>query len=607
MIARPEPKLSAFRLVAAAVIGGAVLLSSTPPVFAQDTPPDNPSLSQGARLLNDTNSTFGRRASQTFPDDPAQHFLAVQRASELAQSGDCEIALPLLNSAVRDYADHGNIWYWYGFCLEATGNYEASVDALVMALELGVTPWEVEANPNDIVIEIADIYARLGVNELALDWLRRGLAARYDERPQIADREAFSSLAEDPQFAALVGSAPDAIADRDDQWRYDIAFLRDQVALLHSNPDHHTSAAELEDMLAEMSSQVPVLSDEQIAARIDLFVGALGAGHDLLFPTGAERGALIPFALKLYLFTDGLYIIDAYDPALIGARIDAFGDTTAAAAYTIIAKAFPGDNDMDARWMAPRHLTQAYTLEALGIIDDAASASLTITTRDGTQRIVQPERRPFAQPSPALLAPPEVETPLHLSRLNEVYWMQRLDELDALYVQVNGIGDAGDETFVEFASRMAEEAFRPGTQHIILDLRHSPGGNGYRTPSILRQLIRFNADPDKGELFVLIGRNTFSASHNLIVDLDWIADPIFVGEPSGSRPNVLAEAGRFVLPFSRLSGLLSSQLHQQSAPEDHRLWIAPDVPVGLSAQDFFNGEDPAMQVIESLINNRDVD
>ena len=131
--------------------------------------------------------------------------------------------------------------------------------------------------------------------------------------------------------------------------------------------------------ITSLSAAVPNLSDEQITARIDLFIGALGGGHDLFWPVYPERGAMLPFALKVYLFTDGLYIIDAYDPELIGSRIDFFGETPAAAAYETVANAFPGDNDMEARWMGVRHLTQAYTLEALGIIDNARTATLTVT------------------------------------------------------------------------------------------------------------------------------------------------------------------------------------------------------------------------------------
>ena len=310
---------------------------------------------------------------------------------------------------------------------------------------------------------------------------------------------------------------------------------------------------------------------------------------------------MLPFALKIYIFTDGIYIIDAYDPELIGSRIEFFGSTPAAVAYEIVADAFPGDNDMEARWMGVRHLTQAYTLEALGIIDEAQTATITVIEKNGARSVIAPERRGFTSLSPALIAPPEIATPLYLSRMEENFWIYRMDDLNALYVQLKDMANGEDESVAEFAARMANEAADPSIRNLILDLRHSPGGNGYLTPPLLRKLIHFDAASAENRLFVIIGRNTFSASHNLITDLDWIAEPVFVGEPSGSRPNTLSESGHFVLPFSRLSGTLSSQYHQQSWPEDHRIWIAPDIPVGLSSNEYFAGRDPALEAIAALI------
>ncbi len=555
------------------------------------------------RLLNDTTESYGKRASVDFPDNPSDYFSRVQSAREMLRTGDCAGAVPLLERATKDYSDHGNVWGLLGKCRAEIGEWEGAAEAYQEALKLGVQPWDLDLdlNPNDIMVEIAGIYAQAGNHEKARAWLRRGLKARYDERPDIAEAPEFVNLLDDDEFAELAGLKPNGTRSRDEEWRYDIAFLRGQVVMLHADPDHHTPAVELERMLSSLSAAVPNLSDEQITARIDLFIGALGGGHDLFWPVYPERGAMLPFALKVYLFTDGLYIIDAYDPELIGSRIDFFGETPAAAAYETVANAFPGDNDMEARWMGVRHLTQAYTLEALGIIDNARTATLTVTDKTGAQRLITPERRGFTSMSPALKAPPGIAAPLYLSRVEENFWTYRLEDLNALYVQLINVANGEDESVAEFAERMGNEAADPSIRNLILDLRHSPGGNGYLTPPLLRKLIHFDASSAENRLYVIISRNTFSASHNLITDLDWIAEPVFVGEPSGSRPNTLSESGKFVLPFSRLSGYLSSQLHQQSWPEDHRIWIAPDVPVGLSSVDHFAGRDPALEAIAALI------
>ena len=554
-------------------------------------------------LLNDSTDSYSRRAGTSFPDDPVGYFNSLKSARRMVNNGECERAVSLLERATREYQDNGDAWGLLGTCYSKTGNWLGAVHAYEQALKLGVTPWdrEIDLNPNDMMVAIAKAHAQAGDKDLAIVWLQRGLDMRYDERPDIAGMPEFSVMLDDPRFASLAGLPPKTDLTRNEQWRYDIAFLGAQVLVLHTDPDHHSSAESLNRMLSELSASVAELSDEEITARLDLFIGALGAGHDLFWPVAPKRGALLPFALKVYLFTDGLYIIDAYDPELIGARIEAFGDTPAQEAYARVARAFPGDNEMEARWMGVRHLTQPYTLEALGIVDDQATMTLTITDPVGAQRKIMPERRAFTSMSPSLKATSGADVPLYLSRPEENCWLQGLENLQALYVHIHIVADGTDESFAEFATRVGAEAEKPEVRNLILDLRQSPGGNGYLTPPLLRQLIRFDAAPNKGNLYVIIGRNTFSASQNMITDLDRLAKPVFVGEPSGSRPNALSESGNFKLPYSGLSGSLSSQLHQQSWPEDHRIWIPPDVPVGLTSEGFFTGRDPALEAITLLI------
>ncbi len=589
--------------IAACLISAAILSACISDQTSSDVTVISCDFATEKRLLDESTNAYARRAGTAFPVDPVGYFTALKSARVMVRNGHCAGAMSLLERATREYQDNGDAWGLLGTCYVKTGDWLGATHAFEQALELGTTPWdrEIDLNPNDMMIVIAKAHAQAGDKDLSIAWLQRGLDLRYDERPDIAGMPEFSVMIDDPRFVSLAGLPPKADLTRDEQWLYDIAFLSAQVSSLHANPDHHTPAESLNRMLSEVSASVPDLSDEEITARLDLFIGALGAGHDLFWTVAPKRGALLPFALKVYLFTDGLYIIDAYDPALIGARIDAFGDTPAQEAYARVAKAFPGDNEMQARWMGVRHLTQAYTLEALGIVVDQATATLSITDPAGVQRKITPERRAFTPMSPSLKTTPGMQVPLYLSRPKESRWLQRLENLQALYVNIHIVADGADQSFAEFAARVGVEAEKPEVRNLILDLRQSPGGNGYLTPPLLRQLIRFDAAPDKGHLYVIIGRNTFSASQNMITDLDRLAEPVFVGEPSGSRPNALSESGHFKLPYSGLSGSLSSQLHQQSWPEDHRLWIPPDVPVGLTSGEFFSGSDPALEAIAQLI------
>ena len=537
--------------------------------------------------------------------DPLIYFQTVLTARRYAQQDQCDAAIQILEDATTFFPDDGDIWALTGICLVQTEQWLRSIEAFEKALQLGVSPWDpdVSLNPNDIMIEIAKSYAQAGDREGALVWLEKGLQHRYDERPSIASETGFSSLAEDKEFRGLAGLAPDGKFTRNEQWRYDIAFLGKQIELLHVQLNNRPPMTRVRSALSGLSESVPDLSDEQIVSRLDLIVGALKTGHDRMRPDLSVRGALHPLALKLYHFSDGLFVIDADQPELVEAKIESFDPVPAQMALERVMTAFPGDNEMGARWTAVRHLTQPSTLEALGIIEDAERMTSTVTDASGRKETVRPRTREAGFPGPAL-ASEQLETPpLYLSRTSQNYWLQSLGELNAVYVQLNRIADSNDETLAEFSARIGMEARKPDVRNLILDLRHSPGGNSYLTGPLLRQLIGFSAASEENQLYVIIGRNTFSASQNIVTDLDRLARPILVGEPSGSRPNAMAEAGRFRLPFSGLSGSLSSQYHQHSFPEDQRVWVAPDHPVAMTSRDYFEGRDPALENIARMIRS----
>ena len=98
-----------------------------------------------------------------------------------------------------------------------------------------------------------------------------------------------------------------------------------------------------------------------------------------------------------------------------------------------------------------------------------------------------------------------------------------------------------------------------------------------------------------------MGRGTFSAAQNLLTEITEYTNPILVGEPSGSNPNHIGEAGWFKLPYSGLMGIISTQFHQTSSAEDHRKWIAPHIPVSLSSAGYFGGNDSALNSIMEVI------
>jgi hypothetical protein len=96
---------------------------------------------------------------------------------------------------------------------------------------------------------------------------------------------------------------------------------------------------------------------------------------------------------------------------------------------------------------------------------------------------------------------------------------------------------------------------------------------------------------------VIIGRDTFSAAQTFVNLLEQLAAPIFVGEPTGTRPNRFGNEATYRLPYSGVFGTISSGYNQAATSRDERRWVWPHLPVALSAADYWAGRDPALEVI----------
>ena len=168
-----------------------------------------------------------------------------------------------------------------------------------------------------------------------------------------------------------------------------------------------------------------------------------------------------------------------------------------------------------------------------------------------------------------------------------------------LYCQLNEIQER-NESLQEFFARALAAADSVGALRFVLDLRLNGGGNGYYNRTIVRAFVRSRFD-ERGRLFVITSRRTFSAAQMLISDLGRWANPVFVGEPSASRGNHFGDSRRLVLPNSGVTLRVSSLWWQYWDTRDTRPWIAPEVAAPLTVDAYRDGRDPALEAVARFV------
>jgi C-terminal processing protease CtpA/Prc len=106
-------------------------------------------------------------------------------------------------------------------------------------------------------------------------------------------------------------------------------------------------------------------------------------------------------------------------------------------------------------------------------------------------------------------------------------------------------------------------------------------------------------DPQKNgcQVFAIIGKKTGSSAILNSMQLKRELGAIFIGKPTGGKPNHYGDVKYFGLPNSEISIQYSTKYFKVS--EKNQLSIIPDIRVKDVSKDYFAGKDPVMKTILS--------
>ncbi|HYD13594.1 MAG TPA: hypothetical protein VEC11_12175 [Allosphingosinicella sp.] len=531
------------------------------------------------------------------PADPVAYFR--QRARILALRGENRLAeaVPVAEAMVRQYACDVWVWTQFGDALMAANRPADAANAYVRAMEIGGP-----GTPAGVGYRLAVSHAAAGNRRAAMDVLEELVFRQaYRDRSNLYSNPAFASLRTEPRFLAISGRIDTSSLSRNDGWRRDLDYLLEEIRRVHPFYRRLPLPAEFTRLEQALRRDIPRLSDEQIYVGFARLVASLRHGHTGMIP--AIQSARFPFTqlpLDLWAFPDGVYIVRAGAGAsdLVGGRLVAIETTPALEVLRRVGEIHTRESGMEVLWSGPSLLRMAQILKGLGVTSRTDRIAVTVRLRSG-----QTVRRELAtvpmEPRPKLTPPPGVAPPLFLRNVPEFHWSERISD-NTLFVQLNQVQPDRDQSLAEFGLELRRILREQPIRNVILDLRHDNGGNTFLYTELLRTLVQFTAD-ERNRLYVLIGRWTYSAAANLTTDLQRLARPIFVGEPTSATGNQFGDNALFALPYSSLSVGIVAVTWQLSDPWDRRPVVTPHIPVQLTAEAYFAGRDPALETIRALI------
>lgn len=398
-------------------------------------------------------------------------------------------------------------------------------------------------------------------------------------------------------FVALAMSSPARSSSTTGQpWREDVQALAAAIRNIHPKAFFKGNEAEWMRMIETLAGRLDTLSENEIKAGL-MRIAAQFDGHTrIYFGQTAMNWRL--YGVRLYAFRDGVFVIGGHGAAskLVGAKLLRVGGVTVNEALTRLRPYVEHDNESWVQYLAPTYFMIPELLLAEGLITDMTKPNFVFLRADGVEVTVQPEILDIAtfrtwMPLFALPARPET---LWLGRKNERFWLTCLADCTVLYVQYNAVQSSnGSESLSAFVDRAQAQLASKPIRRVIVDLRHNGGGDNTTYGPMLSWLQ--SADVNQaGKLFVLTGRNTFSAAANFVTDVERSTKAMIVGEPMGGSPNLYGDTRTAVLPNSRIEVWVSARYWQKSTPDDVRLSIQPARMVLLSSADWFAGRDPVL-------------
>lgn len=388
-------------------------------------------------------------------------------------------------------------------------------------------------------------------------------------------------------------------ADRDAAWREDIATFWDRLPLIHPNPFWRTPEDEFGAIVSDLSARVPDLSDDEIELELIRIV-ALIDGHTVLSTTSPSLDYQ-RLGLRLYEFSDGLFVVEATDPGLVGARVVSLNGIPIGDALQRVEPYVHHDNDQNLKNLRPLYLTMPEILEGAGLVAAGKTTTFLVEMTDGEQVEITPsvgEAPPDPYPDYVVNLPGR-EGLLAGERVEEPFWFTYLEDEAAIYLQYNMVTRRSQDSETGDSKRLTDVVEEMGAivssepvGRIVVDVRRNPGGDNFT----FDPLVDFLKEQDAAgiDLVVITGRQTHSAASNFATILDVDTGAVFVGEGMGGRPNLYGDTTGIYLPNSGLSPLVSTRYWEFGGPDDDRATIEPDFPVEMSSSDFFGNVDPEL-------------
>jgi hypothetical protein len=377
------------------------------------------------------------------------------------------------------------------------------------------------------------------------------------------------------------------------EWAEDLDFLASELPKRHKNLFFKLSEERFFETVKDFRSRIPVMEREEILVGFMKILASVGDSHT---DTYIRPSHALP--LMLYWFDDGVAVLNTtkeYEEALYG-RITAIGGYPLEEVIEAFGLVIPHENDAQVKNKLGSLLTRTDILFGLGLIPDKNKASLTFRDEEGVEQTLEFQAVPMSSRPEWMVDSDNTENvPLYRQNADLFYWYRYLPDSRTIYIKYNACRNIPEQPFPEFTAEVFDFLDRQNVRRLVIDLRHNGGGNSGIFAPFLDEIKKREPINQKGHLYVLIGRRTFSSAILNALELKNQTAALLAGEPTGGKPNHFGEIKLFQLPHSKIPIQYSTKYFAIASEDTSSL--LPDIPVEVNLDDYLNDVDPVLEAV----------
>jgi hypothetical protein len=380
---------------------------------------------------------------------------------------------------------------------------------------------------------------------------------------------------------------------REDKWRGDLQYLFVELPKRHKNLFFKITRQQFDLEIAGIIESLPKLSDAEIKLALRRVTAMIGDPH-----TRISFNVEKTYPVTLYQFSDGVFgtaATEEYKSAL-GAKLVKIGETDIEGAKEAVRPLITFENEWRFKQQFPDYLTDPENLYLLKILPSANEGDFTFVDRNGNQFVIKMRPVSTNWSDIKFITPfdsPSGKTPLYLRNPERYYWYEYLPDSKTLYLHYRRCANMTSQRFNIFAASLLKFMDQNQVERMVIDLRMNGGGDSSVFDPIIKALSKRRDINQRGKLFVLIGRRTFSSACLNALELKRETKAILVGEPAGQRPNFYGEVETMTLPYSKLRVRYSTRFFKTMDGDPPAL--APDIEIEPSSSDYMSGRDPVLE------------